>query len=64
MTFSFFRDIIEAKDLKKEFFMKNVYMIGNTHFDPVWLWRWDEAMASIHSTFRSALDRMTEDESR
>ncbi len=41
--------------------MKNVYMIGNTHFDPVWLWRWDEAMASIHSTFRSALDRMTED---
>ncbi len=41
--------------------MKNVYMIGNTHFDPVWLWRWDEAMASICSTFRSALDRMNED---
>ena len=41
--------------------MKNVYMIGHTHFDPVWLWRWDEAMASIHSTFRSALDRMEED---
>ena len=38
--------------------MKNIYMIGNTHFDPVWLWRWDEAMASIRSTFRSALDRM------
>ncbi len=42
--------------------MKDIYMIGNTHFDPVWLWRWDEAMASIHSTFRSALDRMNEDE--
>ncbi len=42
--------------------MKNIYMIGNTHFDPVWLWRWDEAMASIHSTFRSALDRMNEDD--
>lgn len=42
--------------------MKNIYMIGNTHFDPVWLWTWDDAMASIHSTFRSALDRMKEDE--
>lgn len=41
--------------------MKNIYMVGNTHFDPVWLWRWEEAMASIHSTFRSALDRISED---
>ena len=41
--------------------MKQLYMIGNTHFDPVWLWRWDEAMASIRATFRSALDRMKED---
>jgi len=40
--------------------MKTYYMIGNTHFDPVWLWRWDEAMASIRATFRSALDRMKE----
>ncbi len=38
------------------------YMIGNTHFDPVWEWKWDEAMASIRATFRSALDRMNEDE--
>lgn len=42
--------------------MRTLYMIGNTHFDPVWLWTWDEAMASIRSTFRSALDRMKEDE--
>ena len=42
--------------------MKQLYMIGNTHFDPVWLWKWDEAMASIRATFRSALDRMKEDE--
>ncbi len=42
--------------------MKKFYMIGNTHFDPVWLWRWDEAMASIRATFRSALDRINEDE--
>lgn len=27
--------------------MRKLYMIGNTHFDPVWLWKWDEAMASI-----------------
>lgn len=41
--------------------MNNIYMIGTTHFDPVWLWKWDEAMASVRSTFRSALDRMKED---
>ena len=41
--------------------MKKYYMVGNTHFDPVWLWKWDEAMASIRATFRSALDRMNED---
>ena len=38
--------------------MNRLYMIGNTHFDPVWLWTWDEALASIRSTFRAALDRM------
>jgi len=43
--------------------MKNIQMIGHTHFDPVWTWKWDEAMADIHSTFRSALDRMHEDAS-
>ncbi|MBE7042171.1 MAG: hypothetical protein E7399_01575 [Ruminococcaceae bacterium] len=42
--------------------MKNIVMIGSTHFDPVWTWTWEEGMASIHSTFRSALDRMKEDE--
>lgn len=41
--------------------MQKYYMVGNTHFDPVWLWKWDEAMASIRATFRSALDRMKED---
>ena len=40
--------------------MKKSYMIGNTHFDPVWLWKWDEAMSSITATFRSALERMKE----
>ena len=40
--------------------MPEFYMVGNTHFDPVWEWTWDEAMASIRATFRSALDRMEE----
>ncbi len=38
-----------------------IFMAGTTHFDPVWLWTWDEAMASIRSTFRSALERMDEE---
>ena len=40
--------------------MRRLYVIGNTHFDPAWLWTWDEAMASIRATFRSALERMKE----
>ncbi len=40
--------------------MKDIYMIGNTHYDPVWTWTWEEGLTSIHSTFRSALDRMNE----
>lgn len=40
--------------------MNTIFAIGNTHFDPVWLWTWDEAMAGIRSTFASALARMTE----
>lgn len=38
-----------------------ICMAGTTHFDPVWLWTWDEAMASIRSTLRSALERMKEE---
>jgi alpha-mannosidase len=36
------------------------HMIGNGHIDPVWLWPWSEGIAVVHSTFRSALDRMKE----
>ena len=52
--YSIFIDIMD-RDIKPM-----VYFIGNTHYDPVWLWTWDEALASIRSTFRSALDRMNE----
>ena len=36
------------------------YMIGHGHIDPVWLWPWTEGISVVHSTFRSALDRMKE----
>lgn len=39
----------------------NFTMIGHGHIDPVWLWRWTEGISVVHSTFRSALDRMKED---
>ncbi len=40
--------------------MKKVHLIGNAHLDPVWLWQWQEGLAEIKATFRSALDRMKE----
>ena len=40
--------------------MKKVFLIGNAHLDVVWLWRWQEGLAEIKATFRSALDRMRE----
>src|SRR5947209_4818380 len=35
-----------------------LHMIGNAHVDAPWLWPLSEATAVVHSTFRSALDRM------
>ena len=37
-----------------------IHMIGNAHVDAPWLWPLSEANAVVHSTFRSALDRMKE----
>ena len=39
---------------------KTLYMVGNAHIDPVWLWRWQDGFSEIRATFRSALDRMNE----
>jgi alpha-mannosidase len=39
---------------------KTLYMIGNAHIDPVWLWQWQEGFHEVKATFRSALDRMKE----
>lgn len=42
-------------------FMQNkLYLIGNAHLDPVWLWRWQEGFSEILATFKSALDRMND----
>ncbi len=38
-----------------------LHMIGNAHVDAPWLWPLSEATAVVHSTFRSALERMKED---
>lgn len=39
---------------------KTLYMIGNSHIDPVWFWDWDEGMQEVKATFTSALDRLRE----
>jgi len=40
--------------------MKKLYLIGNSHIDPVWLWHWQDGYSEVLATFRSALDRMKE----
>lgn len=40
--------------------MKDLYMIGNSHIDPVWFWTWEEGMQEVKATLSSALDRMDE----
>ena len=37
-----------------------VTMVGNSHIDPVWLWRAREGFQAVKSTFASALERMKE----
>jgi alpha-mannosidase len=39
---------------------KKLYLIGNAHIDPVWLWNWQEGFAEALATFDSALKRMDE----
>lgn len=40
--------------------LPSLHMIGNAHIDPVWLWRFQDGLAEIKATFRSALDRIHE----
>ena len=39
---------------------KKVTMVGNSHIDPVWLWRDREGYQAVRATFASALERMKE----
>ncbi len=39
---------------------RTLYMIGNAHLDPVWLWPWQEGYAEARATFASAIARMQE----
>lgn len=38
----------------------NLYLIGNAHLDPVWLWTREEGYAEVLSTFRAAAERIRE----
>lgn len=48
------------KSNKNDSKQNTLYMIGNAHLDPVWLWQWQEGFQETKATFRSALDRMKE----
>src|SRR6266545_2966908 len=37
-----------------------LHMIGNSHIDPVWLWRWPEGYQAVRATFWSVIERMRE----
>ncbi len=39
---------------------QKVFMIGNAHLDPAWVWSWQEGSSEAKATIRSALDRMKE----
>ncbi len=34
--------------------MKTLYLVCNSHIDPVWLWEWEEGLAETITTFRTA----------
>lgn len=39
-----------------------LYLIGNAHIDPVWIWDWREGFGEVWATFRSAVDRLREND--
>ncbi len=42
---------------------KPLFLVCNSHIDPVWLWRWEEGLAQALATFRAAADFCDEIES-
>jgi len=39
---------------------QKIHLIGNAHIDIFWLWKWEEGLQEILSSFASALDRIRE----
>ncbi len=36
----------------------DIYLIGNSHIDPVWLWRWPEGLQVVRATCKAVLELM------
>lgn len=51
---------VEALPLSAEARRGTLHLVGHAHIDPVWLWQWQEGLAEVRATWRSALDRMRE----
>ena len=47
-------------DCKAEIIMKKLHLICNAHLDPVWMWSWDETVATVVATFKTMLKLMEE----
>ena len=60
VTSLFMNDFQQADAWPEDATKFRFHMIGQAHIDPVWLWPWSEGISVVHSTFRSALDRMNE----
>lgn len=41
-------------------YFRRMYMIGNAHLDPVWLWDWREGYAENNATIKSMIERLSE----
>lgn len=39
---------------------RRIFLVGNAHLDPVWLWPWQEGYQEARATFASVVDRMDE----
>ena len=39
---------------------QKIHLIGNAHIDIFWLWKWEEGLQEIRTTFAAALDRIGE----
>jgi alpha-mannosidase len=52
--------LAKSRDGKNDAKRKILHIIGHSHIDAAWLWPWREGADTVLTTFRSALDRMSE----